>query len=144
MLAAAALAAVSIVHPGPGPDLEDALRAVFAQRWQAAVQWNETVEAQRLRHSQYTTTNTGRRSTTTSATKAQPSTWDVVAECESGGDWNINTGNGYYGGLQFSQATWTAAGGGRYAPRADLASRDEQIEVASRLARSNWPVCGKR
>ena len=68
--------------------------------------------------------------------------WDSIAQCESGGNWSINTGNGYYGGLQFSQPTWESAGGLRYAPRADLATRDQQIAVASGLALSNWPHCG--
>jgi LysM repeat protein len=70
--------------------------------------------------------------------------WDHIAACESGGNWAINTGNGYYGGLQFTQATWAGAGGLQYAPRADLATRDQQIAVASKLALSNWPVCGSR
>ncbi|MFK4144619.1 transglycosylase family protein [Streptomyces sp. NPDC004065] len=60
--------------------------------------------------------------------------WDVIAACESGGNWKANTGNGYYGGLQFTQSSWIAAGGLRYAPRADLATREEQIAVARRLA----------
>jgi uncharacterized protein YabE (DUF348 family) len=72
--------------------------------------------------------------------------WDAVAQCESGGNWHINTGNGFYGGLQFDYSTWLAYGGGAYAPRADLASRDEQIAVATRLynarGSSPWPVCG--
>ena len=68
--------------------------------------------------------------------------WDSIAACESGGNWSINTGNGYYGGLQFSQGTWESAGGLAYAPRADLASRDQQIAVASGLSLSNWPHCG--
>jgi len=70
------------------------------------------------------------------------SAWDRIAACESGGNWSINTGNGYYGGLQFTQATWAGAGGLKYAPRADLATREQQIAVASTLALSNWPVCG--
>jgi LysM repeat protein len=70
--------------------------------------------------------------------------WDHIAACESGGNWAINTGNGYYGGLQFTQATWAGAGGLAYAPRADLASRDQQIAIASKLSLSNWPVCGSR
>lgn len=70
--------------------------------------------------------------------------WDRIAACESGGNWAINTGNGYYGGLQFTQATWAGAGGLAYAPRADLATRDQQIAIASKLALSNWPVCGAR
>jgi hypothetical protein len=72
--------------------------------------------------------------------------WDAVASCESGGNWSINTGNGFYGGLQFDYGTWLAYGGGQYAPRADLATRDEQIAVATRLydarGSSPWPVCG--
>lgn len=59
--------------------------------------------------------------------------WDRIAQCESTGRWNINTGNGYYGGLQFDYGTWLSAGGGDFAPRADLASRAEQITVANRL-----------
>ncbi len=58
--------------------------------------------------------------------------WDRIAQCESGGRWNINTGNGYYGGLQFATASWLANGGADFAPRADLASRAEQITVANR------------
>ncbi|MEU0598565.1 transglycosylase family protein [Streptomyces sp. NPDC006393] len=61
--------------------------------------------------------------------------WDAIAACESSGNWRANTGNGYYGGLQFAQSSWIAAGGRKYAPRADLATRHEQIKVARRLAR---------
>ncbi|MFI2611790.1 transglycosylase family protein [Kitasatospora sp. NPDC018619] len=74
--------------------------------------------------------------------------WDRVAACESSGNWRINTGNGYYGGLQFDQPTWRENGGLDYAPRADLASREQQIAVAQHLADrrglSPWPVCGAR
>ena len=59
--------------------------------------------------------------------------WDKVAKCESGGNWAINTGNGYYGGLQFLTSTWLAHGGGQFAARADLASREQQITVANRI-----------
>ncbi|MFE6932395.1 transglycosylase family protein [Streptomyces sp. NPDC057699] len=73
--------------------------------------------------------------------------WDRIAECESNGRWGINTGNGYHGGLQFSPSTWRAYGGGQYAPRADLASKSEQIAVAERVRRSQglgaWPTCGR-
>jgi LysM repeat protein len=68
--------------------------------------------------------------------------WDRIAACESGGNWAINTGNGYYGGLQFTQATWAGAGGLAYAPRADLATPAQQIAIASKLSIGNWPVCG--
>lgn len=71
------------------------------------------------------------------------SSWDKIAACESGGNWAINTGNGYYGGLQFTQATWAGAGGLAYAPRADLATPAQQIAIASKLSLSNWPVCGR-
>jgi uncharacterized protein YabE (DUF348 family) len=59
--------------------------------------------------------------------------WDRIAQCESGGNWHINTGNGYYGGLQFSQGTWDSYGGQQFAARADLASRTQQITVANRV-----------
>lgn len=70
--------------------------------------------------------------------------WDAIAQCESGGNWADNTGNGYYGGLQFSHSTWIGAGGGKYAYNANEASRSEQIQIASGLSLSNWPVCGSR
>ena len=86
---------------------------------------------------------------TSSAAQAKSSVnWDAVAQCESSGNWHINTGNGYYGGLQFTRGTWTANGGGKYASTADKASRSEQIAVAERVLGSQgigaWPVCGKK
>ena len=73
--------------------------------------------------------------------------WDAVARCESGGNWSINTGNGYYGGLQFSAGTWTGYGGAAYAARADLATREQQIAVAERVlagqGKGAWPTCGR-
>ena len=72
--------------------------------------------------------------------------WDRVASCESGGNWAINTGNGYQGGLQFSPSTWSGHGGGEYAPAAHLATKEEQIAVAERVLASQgkgaWPTCG--
>jgi resuscitation-promoting factor RpfA len=83
-----------------------------------------------------------------SPASAATSSWDRLAGCESGGNWDINTGNGYYGGLQFADGTWDGNGGERYASRADLASRAEQIVVASRLLNSSgwgpWPGCSSR
>ncbi|MFE6686099.1 transglycosylase family protein [Streptomyces sp. NPDC057743] len=74
--------------------------------------------------------------------------WDQIAACESSGDWHSNTGNGYHGGLQISPSTWRAYGGHRYAPRADLATRDEQIAIGERIAQDRglapWPNCGSR
>ncbi|MFC8762914.1 MULTISPECIES: transglycosylase family protein [Streptomyces] len=74
--------------------------------------------------------------------------WGCVALCESSGDWHINTGNGFYGGLQFWHPTWVEHGGLTYAARADLATRAEQITVAEEVLRTQgwgaWPVCSKR
>ncbi|MEV0692197.1 transglycosylase family protein [Streptomyces sp. NPDC050388] len=82
------------------------------------------------------------------AQAADVDTWDKVAACESSDDWDINTGNGYYGGLQFTQSTWEAFGGTRYAPRADLATKDQQIAIAEKVLDGQgpgaWPVCSKR
>ena len=85
---------------------------------------------------------------TAPADAASGRTWNRLAMCESGGDWSINTGNGYYGGLQFYQPTWESFGGLAYAPRAHRATRREQIAVAERvLARQGWgawPACSAR
>ncbi|MFI9614017.1 transglycosylase family protein [Streptomyces sp. NPDC052023] len=82
------------------------------------------------------------------ATAADGGVWDRIAQCESGGNWHINTGNGYYGGLQFSAGTWRAYGGTAYAPTADQASREQQIAVATQVQRAQgwgaWPVCSTR
>ncbi|MGW5116695.1 transglycosylase family protein [Streptomyces noursei] len=75
----------------------------------------------------------------TSASAASVATWDKVAQCESGGNWSINTGNGYYGGLQFSNSSWAAAGGTQYAARADLATKSQQIAVAEKLLAIQGP-----
>lgn len=85
---------------------------------------------------------------TGNAVAADGGVWDRIAQCESGGNWHINTGNGYYGGLQFTQSTWAAFGGTAYASRADLATKDQQIAVAEKVLASQgptaWPVCGPR
>jgi hypothetical protein len=74
--------------------------------------------------------------------------WDRVASCESSGNWKINTGNGYYGGLQFSSRTWSGFGGGKYASRAHRATKGEQIAIARRVLATQgpgaWPVCSRR
>jgi len=79
------------------------------------------------------------------ASAAPDSTWNAVAGCESSGNWAINTGNGYYGGLQFTIGTWHANGG---AGSPAGASREEQIRVAENVVRTQgigaWPVCGRR
>ena len=82
------------------------------------------------------------------AQAADADTWNKVAACESTSNWHINTGNGYFGGLQFSQSTWEAYGGKQYAQRADLATRDQQIAVAEKVLEGQgpgaWPVCSVR
>jgi hypothetical protein len=82
------------------------------------------------------------------ASAAPGSEWDRLASCESGGNWHINTGNGYYGGIQFSRSTWAGFGGGQYASRADLATREEQIAVAERVLAQQgwhaWPACSRK
>ncbi|MBW5423783.1 peptidoglycan DD-metalloendopeptidase family protein [Streptomyces sp. BG9H] len=79
---------------------------------------------------------------------ADVDTWNKVAACESGNNWSINTGNGFYGGLQFKQSTWEAYGGTAYAPRADRATKDQQIAVAEKVLDAQgpgaWPVCSAR
>ncbi|KDN87259.1 transglycosylase family protein [Kitasatospora cheerisanensis] len=83
--------------------------------------------------------------TATSASAADVSTWDKVAQCESTGNWSIDTGNGFYGGLQFTSSTWAAYGGTAYAPQANLATKAQQIAVAEKVLASQgpgaWPVC---
>ncbi|MFE0513990.1 transglycosylase family protein [Streptomyces sp. NPDC058964] len=80
------------------------------------------------------------------ASAATAAEWDAVAKCESGGNWSINTGNGYYGGLQFSASTWAAYGGTKYAATADKATKAQQIEIAEKVlaaqGKGAWPVCG--
>ncbi|MFF2353204.1 transglycosylase family protein [Kitasatospora sp. NPDC058115] len=79
------------------------------------------------------------------ASAASIATWDKVAQCESGGNWSINTGNGFYGGLQFTNSTWAAFGGTAFAARADLATKDQQIATAEKVLAVQgpgaWPVC---
>lgn len=85
---------------------------------------------------------------TGTAEAADVETWNKVAACESTSNWSINTGNGYYGGLQFKQSTWEAYGGTAYAPRADRATKHQQIAVAEKVLKAQgpqaWPVCSER
>lgn len=80
------------------------------------------------------------------ANAATDAEWDRVAACESGGNWAINTGNGYHGGLQFAPGTWAGHGGTKYAPTADQATKAQQIEIAERVlagqGKGAWPTCG--
>ena len=82
------------------------------------------------------------------AARAETSPWESVASCESGGDWSINSGNGFYGGLQFTASTWDEYGGTRYSATANLATEAEQIDIAQRVLQAQrpgaWPVCSVR
>lgn len=94
------------------------------------------------------TSSRSRSSSQSSSTRSTDAQWDRVADCESSGNWSANTGNGYKGGLQFSDSTWRAHGGSAYAPSADKASREEQIAIAKQVQREQgsraWPSCGRR
>ena len=97
-----------------------------------------------------TTTTTFVETTTTAPIQNQDSgvDWYAIAMCESSlgtgaPQWHINTGNGYYGGLQFSHSTWIAYGGGRFAENAHLTSAENQIAIASTMSLSHWPHCGR-
>ncbi|WP_322613431.1 transglycosylase family protein [Dermacoccus abyssi] len=85
---------------------------------------------------------------TQASSASAASVWDRVAHCESTGNWHINTGNGFYGGLQFTQQTWRGFGGGQYASSAHLATREQQIAIAQKVLRVQgpgaWPVCSVR
>lgn len=82
----------------------------------------------------------------TGASAATTAQWDEVAQCESGGNWSINTGNGFFGGLQFTPSTWAAFGGTQYASSAHQATKAQQIAVAEKVLASQgpgaWPSCG--
>ena len=82
------------------------------------------------------------------ANAAPDSDWDRLAQCEAGGNWGINTGNGYHGGLQFSQGTWAAYGGTQFAPTANQATREQQIAIAEKTLAGQgwgaWPACSSK
>ena len=82
------------------------------------------------------------------AQAASTRTWERLAQCESGGRWHINTGNGYYGGLQISPSTWRGYGGKKFASLPHRASKAEQIKIAERIKRGQgwgaWPTCSSR
>ncbi|MGQ0843523.1 MAG: transglycosylase family protein [Sporichthyaceae bacterium] len=82
------------------------------------------------------------------ASAASMNTWEALAECESGGNWRANTGNGFYGGLQFADGTWDAMGGERFAELAHRANKLEQIRVAEKVLDTQgwgaWPACSNK
>lgn len=112
------------------------------KRWNAAVTENELRRIAAERHEAEHRAQAARAASQAPAISSEVN-WDAIAQCESGGNWSINTGNGYYGGLQFSHSTWIAYGGGRYAENAHLTSRENQIAIASTMSLSHWPHCGR-
>ena len=88
------------------------------------------------------------RRTSGTTTSGGNGVWDTIARCESGGNWSMNSGNGFTGGLQFMTSTWLAQGGGKYAPAAYLATPSQQIEIAERTLASGgwgqWPACSRK
>ena len=82
------------------------------------------------------------------ANAADGATWDKLAQCESGGNWGTSTGNGFSGGLQFTDSTWAGYGGTQYAPSAHMATREQQIAVAEKVRASQgwgaWPACSAK
>jgi hypothetical protein len=130
-------------------DLQTAQDAMQAQLLQArttlvTLQWQPSAAAP---SSPPANTPGGEPSSAGPAPEPAGQDWDAVARCESGGNWSINTGNSFYGGLQFTPSTWLAFGGAAYASRADLATRAEQIAVAEEIlteqAPGAWPTCGR-
>jgi hypothetical protein len=86
--------------------------------------------------------------TAQAAAPARQDAWDRLARCESSGNWSTNTGNGYYGGLQFNWSTWRSYGGGAFARTADRATRSQQIAIAEKVLRTQgwkaWPTCSRK
>ena len=94
------------------------------------------------------TVRLGNADTTVSSVTLGSTVWDELAGCESGHHWADNTGNGFFGGLQFDYGTWIGAGGGKYAPRADKATREQQIAIAWAVQHARgwgpWPACSRK
>ncbi len=118
--------------------------------YQVTVKNGKEISRKRLASRQITPAQPRRvRVGTKGSTGAEGSVWDRLAQCESGGNWAINSGNGYYGGLQFDKSTWSSHGGDRYAPYPHQASREEQIAVAQKVRNARggygaWPACSAR
>lgn len=113
-----------------------------------AVESDEVIKREETRKGRAAVIARGKKAPAAAASApavAGGSVWDSIAQCESGGNWAINTGNGFYGGLQFTASTWAAYGGTAYAPTANLATREQQIDVAKKVQAGQgwgaWPAC---
>lgn len=86
--------------------------------------------------------------TATASSAAPASTWDKVAQCEATGNWSIDSGNGFYGGLQFTSSTWAAFGGTQYASQANQATAAQQIAIGEKVLAAQgpgaWPICSAK
>lgn len=129
-----------LIFPGQKFRIPDASEKLKHRKMPTHAATTQVARAETRQAARTKTTNT-----VSAHTVASGGIWDRIAACESGGNWSINTGNGYYGGLQFTQSTWNAYGGQSYAARADLASRNAQIAVAKKVQATQgwgaWPVC---
>ncbi len=129
-------------EPEPAPVQEEKAQPATKKKTEKKTEKkSETKEPSRSSES----SRSSERSSAPAPTAPSGSVWDRLAQCESGGNWSINTGNGYYGGLQFSAGTWRAYGGGQYAPYANQATRDQQIAIAKKVQAGQgwgaWPAC---
>lgn len=144
-----ATSVVSLPKPSHSPDLAPVYAAVASDP--VIFEVDDVHRAPPTTTTTTTTTTTlvpqapPRSETTNQGDPHNEATWDRLAQCESGGDWHINTGNGYSGGLQHSPRTWTSHGGEEFAPYAYQASKEQQIIVAKRVYASQgwdaWPGC---
>jgi len=106
------------------------------------------LDAQAAQSKRIANANTPQASNSAGVFSSGSTVWDSLAKCEASGNWAINTGNGFYGGLQFTQSTWLGFGGGAYAPLAHMATREQQIEIAIKTQAVQgwgaWPACAKK
>ena len=131
--------------PEPEPEAEEEEPAApKAEKRESDTKSNRSSERESTESTEEKSSESGNTGASAPAA-ASGGVWDRLAQCESGGNWSINTGNGYYGGIQFNSRTWKAYGGGKYAPRADLATREQQIDIAKKVQANQgwgaWPAC---
>ncbi|MFE7604326.1 resuscitation-promoting factor [Brachybacterium paraconglomeratum] len=140
-------------EPEPEPEVEEEQAAPAAQeapkteKRESDTKSNRSSERESSESAESTEEKSSESGNTGASAPAAASggVWDRLAQCESGGNWSINTGNGYYGGIQFNNQTWKAYGGDKYATRADLATREQQIDIAKKVQANQgwgaWPSC---
>lgn len=144
-----------VIHVGDDvrvPEADEQLPDRFGQLQasQAAVAVKQPTQSVQSAPVQQTTSQSvaAAKQPAATPTPTNGSVWDTIAQCESGGNWGINTGNGYSGGLQFAPSTWSGHGGGEYAGNAANATREQQIAVAERVLDSQgwgaWPACSAK